>query len=110
MSALAPPLGNKQTSIWPASTILTRSAPSTLKVWFDKMVVLTTLGGGYGAAIEYGRQERRGDTAQGKLNKRPPIRHDQGQRYANDHQIETHHDLGAEQRIEGSSRAAGGSV
>jgi hypothetical protein len=53
--------------------------PSTLKVWLAKMVVLTTLGGGYGAAIENRRQEGRGDTAQGKLNKGPQTHQDQGQ-------------------------------
>jgi hypothetical protein len=47
-----------------ASTILARLTPSRMKVWPVKMAFLT-LGGGYGAAIKNGRQDERGENAQG---------------------------------------------
>src|SRR5262245_8489091 len=70
-----------------ASTILPRFAPSRMEVWPDKMALLT-LGGGYGAAIENGRQDG-GENAQGKLSKGPQPRQDQAPRCSNHHSIES---------------------
>src|SRR5262249_45595269 len=89
-----------------ASTILPRFAPSRMEVWPDKMALLT-LGGGYGAATENGRQDG-GENAQGKLSKGPQPRQDQAPRCSNHHSIESFVGFGSWQGVEGGPRAAGG--
>jgi hypothetical protein len=46
-------------------------------------------GGRHGAAIKNGRQDERGENAQGKLTKGPKTRQDQAPHCANRHSIET---------------------
>jgi len=52
------------------SAILARSASSRMKVWPDKMALLTQ-GGVYGAAIENWRQDEFCQNAQGNLSNGP---------------------------------------
>src|SRR6516162_9148981 len=53
-----------------SSRQLARSTPSRMMVWPDNVPLLTP-GDRYGAVIENGRQEGRGDTAQGKPYRGP---------------------------------------